>query len=121
VKPDTYRLGGWRRWSQQITNLIRGRRVYRFVASKTDQPMAMMTVTAAFRQGEHQLELLIHPDHADQVAGALISRALNMLAAIPPRPVQITVNKAHAAALNALGKVGFEEKRTLLTLRKDFR
>ncbi|MFC2037446.1 GNAT family N-acetyltransferase [Chloroflexota bacterium] len=120
VKADAYRLGGWSRLSQQFVNLMRGRRVYRLVASKSDRLVAMIAVTAAFRRGDHQLELLVHPDHADQVEGALISRALNILAAIPPRPVQITVNKAHAAALNALRKFGFEEKRTLLTLRRDF-
>ena len=82
--------------------------------------VAVMTVTAAFRRGEHVLSLLVHPDHAGSVEAALISRALHMLAAAPARPVRATVVTEHNSTLRALGDYGFEEQGTLLTLSKHF-
>lgn len=119
VQPEKYRLDWWTRLGERATALISGRRLYRLVALASDRPVAMMTVTAALRRGTHQVELLIHPDHVGQVETALVSRALHMLAAIPSRPVQVTVDNAHTATLQALKEYGFEEQSTLLTLRKD--
>jgi hypothetical protein len=79
-----------------------------------------MAVTAAFRQGEHRLDMLVHPDHIGQVEACLISRALYVLASAPSRPVRITVSKEHTATLRVLRDYGFQEQRTLLTLWKDF-
>jgi GNAT superfamily N-acetyltransferase len=114
-RPDwPVRLGQW------LSNLMAGRRVYRLLALQEERLVAMMTVTAASRRGHHRLELLVHPNHAGQVEAALISRALHMLAAIPPRPVQTTVYRRHKATLKVLAGYGFKEQRTLLTLRQDF-
>lgn len=121
VRAGKYRLDWWARLAQRLRGLLTGRRVYRLVALCAARMVAMLTLTAAFRQGEHHLELLVHPEHAGQIEAALVSRALHMLAAVPSRPVRATVEKAHTATLNALRDYGFEEQRTLLTLRKDFR
>jgi ribosomal protein S18 acetylase RimI-like enzyme len=120
VQPDKYRLDWWARLGQRLSALLTGRRVYRLTALEGDRLVAMMMVTAASRQGDHRLELLVHPDHAGQVEPSLVSRAIHMLAAIPPRPIEITADKAYARTLQVLHDYGFEEQRTLLTLRKDF-
>jgi ribosomal protein S18 acetylase RimI-like enzyme len=120
VNSARYRLGWWTRVRQGFGDLLRGRRVYRLIALREDRLVAMMTVTAAVRQGDHRLELLVHPDHAGRVEAALVSRALHMLAAIPSRPVRATVDRAQGAVLEALSDYRFKEGRTLLTLRQDF-
>jgi ribosomal protein S18 acetylase RimI-like enzyme len=118
IRASEYRLDWWSRLGQAITDLLAGRRVYRLVALRGAQTVAMMTVTAAFRRGSHRLAFLIDPNHAGQVEAALVSRALYMLASIPPRPIEVTVcgDRDETAALNVLRGYGFKKGRTLLTL-----
>ncbi len=120
LKADDYRPGWWSRLVQRLVDLMAGRRVYRLNSFQADRLAATMAVTVAFRQGEHRLRMLVHPEHTGQVEASLVSRALHMLAAIPPRPVRVTLSKEHAAALKVLRDYGFQEHRTLLTLWKDF-
>jgi ribosomal protein S18 acetylase RimI-like enzyme len=120
VRAENYRLGWWVRLRQHVANLWQGKRVYRLVALKEDRLVAMTSVIAAFRRDDHCLEMLVHPDHRGQIERSLASRALYMLSAISPRPIRTTLFKDHKAALRVLRAYGFEEKRTLLTLRQDF-
>jgi ribosomal protein S18 acetylase RimI-like enzyme len=120
LKMDDYQPGWGSRLVQRLVDLMAGRRVYRLNTFWDDRLVATMAMTAAFRQGEHRLNILVHPEHTGQVEAGLISRALHMLAAIPPRPVRVTVSKEHTAALKVLRDYGFQEQRTLLTLWKDF-
>jgi hypothetical protein len=120
LRADEYRLNRWNRLGRNLVDLMAGRRVYRLVMLKDGGLVALLTLSAAFRQGDHQLELLVHPDHRGQVEAALISRGLHMVATIPPKPVATTVIKEHQAALAVLRDYGFQAKRTLLTLRRDF-
>jgi ribosomal protein S18 acetylase RimI-like enzyme len=120
VRADQYHRDWLLRLGRWISDLIVGRRVYRLTALEGDCMAAMLTVTAAFRRGDHHLLLLVHPNHVGKIESALISRGLHMLAAIPPRPVRITVDMDHEAVLKVLQSYGFKEQRTLLTLRQDF-
>jgi len=120
VRADHFRKSWSARLAERITGLLAGRRVYRLTATKESCLVAMATVTAAFRRDEHHLALLVHPDHAGQLEAVLLSRALCMLAALPPRPVRVTVRKDDTVVLQILGGYGFQEKRTMLTLRRDF-
>jgi ribosomal-protein-alanine N-acetyltransferase len=116
LRAEDYRLDWLIRAVHWISDLVAGRRVYRLVALKEDRLVALLTVTAVFRRGEHQLALLVHPNHTGQVEAALVSRALHMLAAIPSQPVKTTVDKDHEAARRVLTDYGFREVRTLLTM-----
>lgn len=116
LRAEEYRLDWLMRTVHWISDLMAGRRVYRLVALKEERLVALMTVTVAFRRGEHQLALLVHPNHTGQVEAALVSRALHMLAAIPSRPVRTTVEQDDEAALRVLRDYGFREVRTLLTM-----
>jgi ribosomal protein S18 acetylase RimI-like enzyme len=120
VRAEKYRPNSLVRLGQWLSNLVAGRRVYRLTALEGDCIVAILTVTATFRRGDHRLELLVHPNHVGRVEPALISRGLHMLAAIPARSVGITVDMDHDAALKVLEGYGFRERRTLLTLRQDF-
>jgi ribosomal protein S18 acetylase RimI-like enzyme len=120
IHAGEYRADWWSRLGQTLSNLLGGRRTYRLSVRKDRELVATLTVTASFRHGEHQLALLVHPDHAGPLEDALISRALHMLDAIPSRPVRITANKEHTTLLEVLDRYGFEKQRTLLTLWKNF-
>ncbi|MBN1136420.1 MAG: GNAT family N-acetyltransferase [Anaerolineae bacterium] len=110
-EPDWLTRLGWR-----LAELAAGRRRYRLMAFKGDEPAAMMSVEASFRRQAHSLKLLIHPKHRGQLEPMLVSRALTMLAGLPVRAVQATVITDHTAAIQALGQYGFREQRTLLTM-----
>jgi len=120
IKAGHHRPGGWLRLVQWLVGLMAGQRVYRLTALRDDQVIGMMAVTCAFRHGDHRLTMLVYPDHSGQVEAALVSQALNLLGALPPRPLRATMDKGHTALLKALLCYGFQEQRTLLTLRKDF-
>jgi GNAT superfamily N-acetyltransferase len=119
LRPEEYRWDWLIRAVHWLSALFAGRRVYRLVALKGERLVALMTVTAMFRRGEHQLALLVHPNHSGQVEAALISRALHMLAALHFRPVTITVNKDDEACLRVLKDYGFRQVRTLLTMEQE--
>ena len=118
VRADRYRPDWWQTAGARLTDLVAGRRVHRLVALQEDQLVALMTVTAALRGGYHKATLLVHPDHTGHVEAMLIGRALNLLADIPSRPLKMTVDKVQTVAIDVLFGYGFDEPRTLLTLRK---
>jgi len=107
------RLGQW------MSDRLAGRRAYRLTVLKEDRLVAIVAVTVAYQAGEHRLALMAHPRHVGQVEAALVSRALHLLAAAPPKPVTINVDTAHEAAIKVLRDYGFKDQRTLLTLRKN--
>ena len=120
LRAEAYRRDWLRRFGERLSDLVAGRRTYRLLAWRDGHLAAMLTVTAAFRQGEHRLALLVHPEDLARVEAALVSRALHMLAAIPPRPVRCTVYSEHLALCKALLDYGFEAGRLLQTMQKDF-
>jgi ribosomal protein S18 acetylase RimI-like enzyme len=121
VRRDEYRLGWWKRLEEGLEDLVTGRRIYRLVVLKHNHLAALLTVTAAFRKGDHRLRLLVHPDHTGQVEEALISRGLRMLAGAPSKHVRAKVDTGQRAVLHVLRRYGFEEQRTMLTLRLERR
>lgn len=120
LRADQYRLDWWTRLEQWFADQLAMQRTYRLVALREDRLVAMMTVSAAFRRGDHRLMLMVHPDHTGRVEGALVSRALHMLAAVPSRAVRATVDKGQVATLQVLREYGFAKQGTLLTLSQDF-
>jgi GNAT superfamily N-acetyltransferase len=117
IRSDDYQPDWLMRAGTRLVGLLAGRRLHRVVALKDNVPVALLTVTTALRGGHHQLALLVHPDHAGCIEAFLVRRALYTLAAQPPRMITITVDRAQSAALKVLLSHGFQEYRTLLTLR----
>ena len=120
LKAKAYEAYLWARIENWFADLFSAQRTFRLVALKQKRLVAILTVTASFRQGEHTLSLFVHPDHSGQVEPALVSRALHMLAAAPPKPVRATVITEHESILRTLTDYGFREQGTLLTLSRDF-
>lgn len=119
LRVQDYRPDWLVRLWQWISNLLAGRSAYRLVALHEGRLVAMIAVTAAIRHGEHHLMLLADPNHAGGVAPALVSRALGMLSDLPSRAVGITLDTEQQATAKVLRDYGFQEQRTLLTMRKD--
>ncbi len=109
----------------RTSDLLSNRTTYRLVALAPGRqgqvPVALASVTASFGRRAHRLALLVQPEHAGRVETHLLSRALHLLAAAPARPVRATLYTNGPAALKVLGSYGFRERRTLLTMRRDFR
>jgi hypothetical protein len=119
IRAGDYQLDWLSRLMLRFSNLLAGQRIYRLAVLKEERLVATMTVTAAFRRGEHRLALMVHPDHTGKVEPTLVSRALYMLSAVPARPVKAVVGISHTAARSVLREYGFKERRTLLTLSQD--
>ncbi|HSJ53290.1 MAG TPA: GNAT family N-acetyltransferase [Anaerolineae bacterium] len=105
----------------RLGGLLAGRQTYRLVALRAEEPVAAVAVTASFRRSEHKLALLVKSEHAGQVESALFSRALHLLAALPPRPVRASLYTGDVLAVKALKGYGFQERQTLLTMGHDLR
>jgi ribosomal protein S18 acetylase RimI-like enzyme len=120
VRADDYRRDWLLRFVRWISDLRAGRRAYHLTALQEGRLVAIMSLTVAFRDGNHRLALLAHPDHRGQVEAAMVSRALHMLEAAPSAPVRATIDQAADSTVALLGDYGFSERRRLLTLRKDF-
>mgnify|MGYP001031145809 CR=1 FL=1 len=116
VRAGEYEVDWLTHLGERLADLAAGRRRYRLMAFKGDEPAALVGVEAALRRGAHSLKLLIHPKHRGKLEPMLVSRALAMLAELPGREVEATVMTDDTAAIQALGSYGFREKRTLLTM-----
>lgn len=105
----------------RVGSLLSSRNSYRLAAYQGQAPVGFASLTTSFGRRAHRLALLVHPEHAGRVEMPLISRALHILEAAPERPVRATLYTNDQAALKVLGSYGFRERRTLLTMRRDFR
>jgi ribosomal protein S18 acetylase RimI-like enzyme len=121
LRANDFRLDWLIRLARWMSDVRAGRRVYRLSALRGERLVALVSLNVAFRQGDHSLNLLSEPDHRGQVEAALISRALHLLEAVPSRAVRATVDQAAEGTVALLRAYGFEERRRLLTLRRDFR
>jgi len=121
IRSEDYRLDWGTRLGEWFAALLKGQRLYRLAVLQEERLVATMTLKTTYRRGHHHLELLIDPDHRGQLEAVLVSRALHMLAAAPPRPIKTTVDKGHRALVKTLRSYGFQEQSTLLTLQRSQR
>jgi ribosomal protein S18 acetylase RimI-like enzyme len=120
VRASQYPRDGWARLGEQIRDWLAGRRTHRLVAEWNGRLVGALSATTVTRRGTHRLRFWIHPDHTITLSSPLVNQALDLLLAAPSMPASVTVGKAQLPLLHALHKAGFQEQRTLLTLRKDF-
>lgn len=120
VRAARYHPDLWTRMGDGLAAFFAARRTYRLVALQGKHLVAMLSFTAGFRSGHHTLDLLVHPDHAGLLEPALLSRALRILDAAPPRPVKATVSRDHIHTQSVLESYGFKVQETLLTLSIEF-
>jgi len=117
VRADRFMVGPDRRLSKWLSNLIAGRREYRLAVEDSGRFIATLTVLASRWRSEHNLELMVHPDHRGQLEGMLIAKALSILGSYPQRGAGVSHPAEHREAIEALKLRGFIEKRTLVQMR----
>jgi len=79
---------------------------------------AALTLNARSWKGEHGLQLWVRPEHYGIYDCALLDWALWRLQEFPRWPIRTSLNIEHNAAIDYLKGLGFNQQRTLLTLRK---
>jgi len=117
VRASDFMVGLDQRCSTWLSNLISGRREYRWVVEKGGRFIATLTVQAARWQGEHSLRLMVHPNQRGQLEDMLVAKALSILGDYPERSVVVSHPAEHQEAIEALKSRGFVEKRTLAQMR----
>lgn len=117
VRADHFMVGPDRRLSKWLSNLIAGRREYRLAVEDGGRFIATLTVLASRWRGQHNLELMVRPDHRGQLEGMLIAKALCILGSYPQRGAGVSHPAEHREAIEALKLRGFIEKRTLAQMR----
>ena len=82
---------------------------------------ASLMVRATRWRGEHQMQLMVHPDARGPLEEPLVRHALALLASYPSRPTVIRHPAEHRAAMNVFLAHGFGLRRTLMAMRKKIR
>ena len=121
VRADHFHLYIERRLNEAFLNLMGHSRVARLVipnAAKPKQFDAFLLLKMARWQGQHTLQLFVHPDERGKIEYPLIHHALTMLRDYPIYPIHTSIQATHQEAADALQRFGFNEMRTLLTMRK---
>jgi ribosomal protein S18 acetylase RimI-like enzyme len=123
VRRKDYEYGWLERLADGVRALLTGRRTLRLAAWK-DAPdgdarlVAVMQLALNVRSGEHQAQVMIHPDERGQgLEGMLVGHLLEVLSDLPRGGLAVT----YGAELEKLSKLladwGFVERHTLLTMQ----
>ena len=121
VRADTFHLYFERRLGEAFANAVGYGRTLRFVIPNREEAQAFdayLQMKIARWQGEHAMQFYVHPDQRGHLERALVQHALNTLSGYPAFPVRVSVQATHPQIEEALQEAGFQETRTLLTMRK---
>jgi ribosomal protein S18 acetylase RimI-like enzyme len=112
-----FQLDGLQALSDAWTTLVTGRRTYRWVVdSRSGLAGYLSAVTAPRTGGPHRLMLWTHPRYEGRVERALLETALEAVLRHSLQPVQIKLNPVKKQAVDTLLALGFNKRRTLLTM-----
>jgi len=79
---------------------------------------AALVLKAQRWRGYHEMKLWARPEHHGKYEDTLVQWALSMLQEYPRWPIRVTLNTHYQAAMTSLQQHGFENVRTLLTMRR---
>jgi len=106
---------------QWLSDTLAGRRTHRLAAFREERLAGVLWLQSVRRGPAHRLSLMVRPEDRGQVEGALLGRAMSLLAGRALLPVWATVFQDHAEAIEQLRGLGFEGRRTLLVMKKALR
>ncbi|MCB0112993.1 MAG: GNAT family N-acetyltransferase [Caldilineaceae bacterium] len=114
--PLEQRMGEW-------FNQIAGReQIYRRAVREYEARFeAALQLKARRWRGVHEIDLWSRPDAADENQRTLITWALAQLQRYPVWPIKVNLTTSQTAAKDLLLHHGFEERHTLLTMRRRMR
>jgi hypothetical protein len=114
--PLEQRMGEW------INQLAGREQVYRrAIREYQGRFEAAVKLTARRWRGIHEIDFWSRPDAADTYQYALITWALGQLKHYPVWPVKVNLSTTQRVAKEILLEHGFEERHTLLTMRRRMR
>jgi len=79
---------------------------------------AALVLKAQRWRGYHEMKFWARPEHHGKYEDTLIQWSLSMLQEYPRWPIRVTLSTQYQAALTSLQRHGFENVRTLLTMRR---
>ena len=110
---------------QQLAEWFWGRigrnQVYRRGIRTGRRLEAAIVLTAQQWTPPHKLQLWIRPEHYGVYESELTQWALATLQDFPQYPVEASMSIEHGAGINALLGLGFEQRQTLVTMRRRVR
>lgn len=114
--PLEQRMGEW------IDRVIGREQIYRrAIREYQGRFEAAIQLKARRWRGIHEIDLWSRPDAVDEYQRALITWALAQLRDYPVWPVKVNLSTNQTAAKETLLDYGFEERHTLLTMRRRMR
>ena len=113
-----FQLAADQQISEWLSCAVGWGRVWRLGLRVGDRLAAAVAVSATRWQPPHRLEMWVHPDHRGAWEATLVSQSLDLLATYPAQEVAIQVDMEYAALIAALGAAGFQNRRTLITMRR---
>jgi ribosomal protein S18 acetylase RimI-like enzyme len=123
VRQRTYEYGWVQRIGDWLGGLLTGARTLRLAAwrdGKDGEPRlrAIMQLRLNLRGGEHQAEVMIHPDEQDQgLDEMLVGHVLEVLSDLPESGLTVRYQAEQNRLQDRLASWGFVEQRTLLTMQ----
>jgi len=119
VREEDYRRNFVQRLVASMGDLLRGQKVYRWVAQRDGRFLALLTLRAGGAFSSHSLVMMVQPDHQGKVEEMLLTKALSTLNAYPSRPLLANIRPSYDEIVDIFGRYGFVEEQTLdlLTFR----
>ncbi len=121
VRPVEYQPDALTAAEAWLSDWMAGRHTHRLGAFRGESLAGMLTLRAVRSGPAHRLGLFVDERDRGHVEHALLGRALQILAGKPNLPVWATAFQDHPEAVDALNRMGFRERRTLLVMRKALR
>jgi GNAT superfamily N-acetyltransferase len=115
----SFQLGSQERINNFFRRLIGSGPSAHWVIEENQRFVGLMDIQPGVFRQTHQLRLIIHPDWRGYLEKALIGRALDYL--YPWRSKGITIKHPadHIEAIEAYKEFGFQEKQTLLWMKRE--
>jgi ribosomal protein S18 acetylase RimI-like enzyme len=123
VRHNDYEYGWLQRVADGVARLLMGRRTLRLAAWRDGpdgepQLRAIMLLQLNLRSGQHQAELMIHPDESEpDMEEMLVGHLLQVLSDLPPSGLAVRYQAWRRGLREVLTGCGFREQRTLLTMQ----
>ncbi|MEM7539877.1 MAG: GNAT family N-acetyltransferase [Chloroflexota bacterium] len=112
-------MGKERLYRRCVQSIIPSNKNSRYGSPKLTRRFdAALILTAMRWRGLHNVQLWVRPDQYNQYEESLLQWILHTLQDYPRWPVHINVNNDHERMIDVLTRQGFQQQRTLLTMRR---
>jgi len=118
VELAEFRRSAFQRFREWMNALLTGGRISQLCAEQDEDLAGAILVHSREWGGDTQLRLRVHPEHRGAIEQMLVSHALAPLRIRSGRRATTEHSTEHSEGIAALKHYGFQEKRTLVTMRR---